>query len=806
MWRENLKFALRALLKNPASSLIIIAILAIGIGANTAIFSVVDAVLLDPLPYPRPDRLVALWETNTELGRQHDGPSPANLLDWRERNEVFSGVAAGREESITYLGEQEVREVPSARVTEDFFPVMGTEALYGRTFGSEDVERDAQVVVLSHGFHQRVFGGDPDAVGRDVVLGGEARQVVGVMPPEFVYPSPEVELWLPWNFQTGYAHRGGPPRDFRFLDAVARLRPGVSLEQGQADLERVAARLSEQYPETNAGWSVRLVPLREEIVGGVEQALWVLFGAVAFVLLVGCANVAALLLVRALRRMPENAMRQALGASRARLVALGLTESLALGVLGGIAGFGLAHVGQRLLVELQPGDLPRVEEIQIDLGVLAFTVAISLVAAAVSGLAPAFQGTRADLTDHLKAGGTRSSTGGRRSRRLRRLLVVAELAVALLLLVGAGLLVRSFMGLRAVDPGFDAERVLVAQVNLNQNVYGSDEARNYYARYLREIETLPGVEVAGAVSALPMNPVGIDFDRPFWLPGQAPPEGERPEAAIRIAALEYFEAMGMEILDGRAFDEGDRDGRLAVVIVNETLARRLWDGESPVDRRLIVDYRGLNVYRVVGVVQDTHFYGLREEPTAEIFMPHAQIPYLPMSVAVRTSTAPVQLSEPVRRLALEIDPAQPVQSVVTLESLVSASVARDRFAVSLLGFLAVTALLLAAMGVYGLLVFAVRAQMREIGLRLALGAQRWNVLWMVLGESLKLTLLGAAIGLALALGLTRLLSSLLYDVGTLDPATFAGTCLLLVLIALLAALLPAQRATRVDLAVTLREE
>lgn len=806
MWQEDLRFALRSLIKNPGSSLVIVLILAIGIGANTAIFSVVDAVLLKPLPYPDSDELVMIWEKNVELGQEKDGPSPANLLDWRERNEVFTGIAASREESITYLGKSDVREVPSARVSADFFSVMNTDALHGRTFKAEDVEADLGVVVLSYSFHQRYLGGDLGVLGDNVILGGEAREIVGVMPPEFVYPSSEIEVWLPWNFQSAYAHRGGPPRDFRFLDVVARLRPGTSLEQAEANLTSIAAGLAEEYPKTNSGWSVRTSPLKEEIVGDVEGSLWMLFGAVGFVLLVACANVAALLLVRALGRLQSNAIRQAMGASRVQLIRLALCESLILGLLGGLAGLAIAHVGVGLLLALQPGDLPRVGEIHIDFAVLLFTLGVSVLAAIFFGLAPALQGLQAKLVDHLKSGGSRGATAGRSSRLLRQGLVVVEVAMALVLLVGAGLLVRSFITLRAVDPGFDPENVLIAQMNLNRTSYGSDEARSYYQRFLQEIEALPGVEEAGAVSALPMSSVAIDFDRPYWLPGQMPPEEERPEAFIRIPTPGYFEAMGMKVLDGRAFDDNDRDGSLAVVIVNESLARRLWGEESPVDQRLIVDYRGVAVYRVVGVVRDTRFYGLRSEPNPEIFMPHAQIPYLPMSVAIRTSIDPVELSQPVQRLALEIDATQPVQSVTTLESLVSSSVARDRFAVSLLGFLAAVALLLATMGLYGLLVYGVRQQTREIGLRFALGALPKNVIWLVLKESLTLTGIGIGIGLILAFGLTRLLSSFLFGVGAFDPVTFAGTCVLLAVTALLAGLLPARRAARVDLAVTLRDE
>lgn len=806
MYRDKAAFALRALARNPGSSLVIVLVLAVGIGAITAVFSVVNNVVLEPLPYPRSHELVAIRETNQELGRFQDGPSPANVLDWRERNRVFSGIAASHASPITHFGEGEIRELSSARVSADYFRVMGTEARLGRVFTAGQVERDQRVAVLSHGLHQRAFGGDPGIVGGDLVLEGEKFRIVGVMPPEFVHPGANVELWLPWNLRTAYAGRGGPPRDFRFLDVAARLKPGVSLEQARADLERVASDLARQYPGTNAGWSVRLVPLRDSVVGAVDHTLWVLFGAVAFVFLVGCANAAALLLARVLRRIPEYAVRQVMGASRARLLVLGLTEGLSLAALGGAAGFVFAHGAVRLLLALQPVDLPRLQEVAIDGGVLAFTLLATLLAGVLSGGLPAYAGIRRDLSMHLKAGAARGLTAGRSIRRLCRMLVVAELAAALVLLVGAGLLARSYAGLRAVDPGFQAEHVLVAQMNLDPNAYDQDDTRDYYARFLQALETRPGVESTGAVSALPMNPVGVDFDRPYWLPGKVPPESTRPEAAVRIATPDYFKTMGMRLREGRGFNADDRGDGLPVVVVNQTLADRLWGDRSPVDRELTLDYRGVTDYRVVGMVGDTRHRGLRSEPRPEIFLPHARVPYLPMSVAIRTIGEPESLANQVRQLARQMDPGQPVQSIATLDALVSASIARERFVLILLISLAVTALSLAIMGTYGLLTLSVQHRTREIALRLALGAKGRNVLRMILGESLKLASLGTLLGLALALGLTQLLSRLLFGVGPFDVATFAVAGSLLAATAVLASLIPARRAMRMEPATVLREE
>lgn len=806
MWRQLPSILVRAFTREPGSSLCIVSVLAIGIAATSAVFCIVDDVVIDPLPYPESHELVTIWETNTALGRGQDGPSPANVLDWRERNRTLSGIAASHPSPITYFGDGEIRELSAAHVSGDYFRVMGTEARLGRAFSADQVERDERVVVVSHELHLRAFGGDPELVGKELTLEGGAFRVVGVMPPEFVHPGPTADIWLPWNMRSAYAQRGGPPRDFRFLDVVARLGPGISLDQARANLQRIAADLAREYPDTNAGWSVRLVPLRDGIVGAADNALWVLFGTVVFVLFVACANVAALLLVRVLRRMPEFSIRQALGASRARLLALGLIESLSLTAVGGVAGFALAHAAVTLLLTLQPGNLPRVQEVSIDGEVVAFTVLATLVASALSGVLPACAGLRGNPSEHLKAAGTRGVTGGVSIRRLCRMLVVVELTAALVLLVGAGLLIRSYAGLQAVDPGFEPDQVLVAQVSLDSNKYDPAKSRNYYIELLRALESRPAAETAGAVSALPMSPVGVDFDRPYWIPGRAPPESRRPEAAIRIATPDYLETMGIRLRDGRDFNADDRSEGLPVVIVNESLARRLWGNRSPIDRQLTIDYQGISDYRVVGVAADTRHNGPRHEPIPEIFIPHAQVPYLPMSVVVRTSNAPGALADQLRQLALEMDPGQPIQRIMTLEDLVSESVARERFMLVLLASLATIALLLAVMGTYGLLELSVRQRNREIALRLALGAKRQNVFLMILRESLKVAALGTVLGLTLALGLTHSLSSLLFGVGPFDVATFAVAGSLLAATAVLASLIPARRAMRMEPATVLREE
>jgi putative ABC transport system permease protein len=802
---QDLRYAIRSLSRTPGFSLVVILILAVSIGANTVIFSLVDSVLLKPLPYPESERLVMIWDHNTEQLKDHEGPAPGNVLDWRARNKVFTGVGAWREESLALITDVDAEEIPAARVTVDFFPVLGTKALHGRTFRPEEVETQAKSVVISHWLWASRFGSDPSVVGRKITLAGESYEVIGVMPAEFAVPSTEIGLWRPWNFNLGYAHLGSPPRDFRFLFVVARLAPGVSVERAEEDMKGLAAQLAQDFPEENAGWTVEVVPLQEELVGQSRQAILVLFGAVGFVLLIACANIAALMLVRALGRRQETAIRLVLGASRFHLIRQFLIQSVLLGLLGGALGAVLAYAGLDLLLSIQSGEIPRAEEIAIDGRILAFTFLVSLVAGILFGLAPALQSVRTRLTDSLKGGGGRGGTTGRAARRLRNALAVAEVAVALVLLIGAGLLIRSFVRLQSVDPGFNPENVLTMRISLRSDVYGDGGAVPYYEQLVERIEALPGVVSAAAVTGLPMNLKTIDFERPYWHEGTPQPESNGPVVSIRIATPDYFKTLGMTLLRGRDFTPQDREETQPVLVVNETAAQTIWPGQDPLGKRLVVDYRGVYTYEVVGVVRDTRFYGLRGGIKPEVFTPHAQVPYLPMSVVVRTAVEPMTLAQQVREVARGLNRAQPVYEVTTMEKLVSRSVARDRLSTSLLGVLALVALLLAALGIYGLLAYGVRQRTQEIGVRLALGARRSTVLGLIVGESLKLTLLGTVIGLFLAVGLTRLMASLLFGIEPTDLTTFAGVSLLLVATALLAGYLPARRATQVDPVVALRE-
>jgi len=820
--RQDVRFALRSLAKAPGLALVAALTLALGVGANTAIFSIVHAVLLRPLPYPEPGRLVLLHETHAAQGRGRAQPSPGNFLDYRAQVEVFDGVAAWYQTSRTLRDAGAAAQVTTAQVAGDFFRTLGVAPALGRAF-TPDGEPGAtfnmaniysggdRVAVMSHAFWRRGFGGDPGIVGRDVLLDGQSWRVLAVMPASFAFPDPGVDLWLPWDLARSYAGKGfadGPPRDFRFLNVIARLGPGVTRERAQERMAAVAAGLAERHPRDNQGWGVRLAPLADELVRDARPALLVLCGAVGCVLLISCANVAGLLLARAAGRRHEMAVRAALGASRPRLVRQLLTESVVLAVAGGAAGLLLASAGLGLLVSLAPADIPRLDEVRIDATVLSFTLGVAVWTGVVFGLAPALQGSRVNLTSGLKEGGGKGGAGGRARHRMRGLLVVSELAIALVLLVGAGLFARSFARILAVDPGFDPRNLLVMRVFLNTAAYGSGaKSHQYYQQLLARLGALPGVTAVAATTVLPMSDVGIDFYRPYWRGGEADPGGQAPKAGIRMVTPEYFQTMGIPVRAGRPFTASDRADAPAVVMVNEELARQVWPAESPVGRRLVIDYKGGKYpYEVVGVAGDTRYYGLKSRPQPEIFIPHAQNPYLALNVVVRGAADPLRLAKAVEREALALDPAQPLHSVVTMDQLMAEKAAPDRFAMTLLGLLAVIALLLAAVGIYGLASYLAGQRTHEIGVRLALGAAPHDVFRLLLGESLRLAALGLALGMVAAACLARLVAGLLYEVSAADPLTFAAVAVILGGVSLLAALLPARRAMRVDPISALRYE
>ena len=811
---QDLRYGVRMLLKAPGFTSVAVVSLALGIGANTAIFSVVNAALLRPLRYEHSNRLVMIWDTNVERSLDHERPAPGNFLDWNRHNQVFDGMAAWYQTSRTLRSEHEAEQVQVAQVAGDFFPILSAGVSAGRTFSPVEapgaVYNSAngyltgdRVAVISDNLWRRSFGADPGIVGRTIQLDGQSWQVVGVLSPNFAIPNKEVELWTPWDLT-----RMQNARDQRFLQVVARLKPGVSLEQAQANLDSLAAESAKQYPKANKGWGVRLASLQDEIVGQSRTALLVLFGAVGFVLLIVCANIASLLLARASGRQREMAVRSALGASRLRIARQLMTESVLFSIVGGAVGSAIAFWVIRLLVLLRPGNLPRLDEIGIDIRVLVFTVAITVATGLLCGLAPALQVSGTDLATALKEGASRGASAGLRQRRFRSLLVAFEMALALVLLVGAGLLARSFVHVLTVNPGFEARNLLVMPIFLDNNRYRTPaQSSSYYQTLIERLRALPSVSAVGATTALPMSELGGDFSRPYWREGDTDPGGSAPKAGMRMVTPDYFKAMGTSLLKGRAFTAQDRPEAPAVIVVNETLARQVWPGEDPVGKRLVIYFnRGRYPYEVVGIAGDTKFYGLKSQPRPEVFFAHTQDPYLIMNVVVRSSAASQQLINLLRREVLALDPGQPAHSIVTMEEMVAHSVAPDRFSMLLLGVLALIALVLAALGIYGVMSYSISQRTHEIGIRMALGARAGDVSRLVLGQGMKLALAGMAIGVVAALALTRLLRKLLFDISPTDPVTFAAIVLLLTGVALLACWIPARRAMKVDPLVALRHE
>jgi putative ABC transport system permease protein len=813
---QDLRFGARMLIKHKGFTMIAALTLALGIGANTAIFSVLNSVLLNPLPYEQSDRLVMVWDNNVDLDRRNEGPSPGNYQDLRNAPGIFESSAAWYVTARTLTGEQDAEQAQCALVTPDFFATLRVEAARGRVFSAAQTQGVAmtlatqyasgdRMVVISDALWRRRFGASPDAVGAKLTINGVDWRVLGIMSPQFSLPDREVDLWIPWDLSRTYAPRyaDGPPRDFRFLKIVARLQPGQTQEQAQARLTAFSAGLAERHPKENKGWQSQLTPMLEDQVGKTRPLLLLLMAAVAMVLLIACANVASLWLTRAAGRRREAAVRAALGATHARLMRQWLTESLLLALLGGAIGLAMARYGLTALLSLAPDGIPRLDEVTIDRSVLLFALGVTALTGLLTGLFPAWRNARTELATTLKEG----KASGVGPQRFRHALVVAEIALALTLLVGAGLLTRSFARLIAVEPGFDTRNLLTMHISLNGQTYGRGKAGPYYQQLLERLRALPGVVSAAAVTTLPMSGVGTDFERPYWRAGEPEPSAAANIVSIRMATPEYLPALGIPLLAGRNFTAQDRAETPAVIIVSQSFANKVWPGESAVGKQLMLDYtRGKYAYEVVGVTRDIRYYGLKSQLQAEVFIPHAQNTYLPMNVVVRTAADPLQLAGAVRQVARGLDAAQPVSQVNTMERLIQRSIAPDQFALALLGLLALLALLLANVGIYGVLSYTVAARTHEIGVRMALGASARDVLRLALGQGMRLALLGIALGLLAAYALTRLIEPLLFGVRAADPLTLCGSASLLALVALLACYLPARRATKVDPLLALRHE
>ena len=801
LW-QDLRYALRTLRKNFRFTAVAVVVLALGIGANTAIFSVVNGVLLRPFPYPESERIVSVFQHDTKVGIERAGVSFANFIDYRARANSFAGLAALRPYGFDSTGEGEPETFHSWLVTEDFFDVMGIGALQGRVPSREEFQPGREsVVVLSHGLWQRRFGGDSGVIGRKLTLDGKPYTVVGVMPPEF-HLMDKRGMIAPYTFSESDARRRGA----NFLSIVGRIKPGVTLAQAQTEMRDVAARLAQEYPQTNREMSATVVGLSEQMLGGVRPALLVLLGAVALVLLIACANVASLMLARGSERARELAIRAALGAGRFRVMRQLLTESVVIAVLGGVFGVLLAWWGLDLILALSPGSLPRAEHVNISLPVLGFATALSLMTAIGFGLVPSLHFSNSDLQDTLKEGGRTASAGVSR-HRLRRGLVVAEIALALVLLVGAGLLVRSFARLISVDPGFTPENTLALQVHVYEQYPQPEQQAAFFEETLFRLSALPGVQAAGGTTAPPFED-GIEVESDFTIEGQPPPApGQEPTAQHTIVTSDFFRAIGVTLSRGRVFEKSDHANAPPVVIVNETFARRYFPGEDAVGKRILVKRLTRPVVReIIGVVGDVRHTGLDSPTTPELYMHMLQAPFGSMTFVVRTDSDPLALLPAVKREVWAVNRNLPFYSVATMDQLVADTLKERRLSLALLGTFAMLALAVAAVGLYGLVSFSTSQRTHEIGVRMALGAQRRDIVKLILGEGLLLTIVGVVLGAAGAFVLTSFMRGLLFGVTSTDPATYAAVAILLTCVALLACYLPARRATKVDPLIALRVE
>ena len=814
---QDVRFALRTLWTNRGFTFVAVAALALGVGANSAIFSVVNSVVLRPLPYKDPERLVALWVGLNQKGFDELEVSAPEFTDFRTRSSSFEHVAAYSGGGFNMTGAGEPERIQGLYATSDLFPALGVTPLKGRAFNeAEDKPGSDNVVVISHSLWRRRFGGDAEVVGKSLTLDGKACTVVGVMPASFHFPDNDTDIWKPAAFDADLL--GPNNRGSHFLDVVGRLKEGVTLEQARSEVATLARAVGGEnvnmYPR---GLTATLRPLQEEVVGDtVRRSLYVMLGAVGLVLLVACANVANLLLARAASRRKEVAVRTALGASRARIIRQLLTESVLLSLAGGVLGLVLALWGVDLLVALAPAGTPRVEEVGLDARVIGFTFAVSLLTGIIFGLAPALHASKVDLNESLKDG-ARGGTGGPKRGRLRGLLVVAEFAIALVLLAGAGLLLKSFARVQEQSPGFDASNVLTMRIVLPQEKYKAyDEHRAFFSNLFERLRSLPGVEAVGANNLLPFN--GSGGSRGFLIEGRPVPAGQpHPEEQLRFITPGYFDAMRIPLMRGRDISERDITGAPRVAVVSRSMAERYWPGEEAVGKRFA--YSGLREgdkpdwIEIVGVVGDIKHRGLDVDSKPEIYVPVYQplfvnrpTPPLSLYVAMRTKGDAASLAPAARRAVLAVDPEQAVANMKTMEQRIAESVSPRRFNMALLGLFAGVALLLAVVGIYGVMSYAVARRTHEIGVRVALGAQGRDVLRLVLGQGMWLALVGVGAGLALAYAATRVMSSLLYGVSATDPLTFSLVALILTAAALLACLAPARRATKVDPMEALRYE
>jgi predicted permease len=815
---QDLGYGLRMLLKNPRFTAVAVLSLAIGIGANTAIFSVTNALLLRPLAYKGADRLVILWNRSPGLNVAQDWLSPGEYLDIKSENHVFEQVAVSIDSSFNLNGQGRPERVEGARVSSSLFPLLGAQAMLGRVLSPEEDEQGKPATaILSHGFWQRHYGGDRGVIGKTLNLSGNSVTIVGVMPPDFslnkeVLPTVNsirnAELLLPLPMSETLRST----RTHEDYNIFGRLRPGVTLAQAQFDIGTIVNVMKEQYPNNyppGSGFTISVVPLIQQVVGEIRRPLIILLAAVGFVLLIACANVANLLLARAAVRQKEIAVRAAVGAGRFRIIRQLLTESVLLSLLGGLLGLVAAFAAVRLLPIFGPDTLPRLKEIGLDGRVLAFSFLISLLTGLVFGLAPALRTSRVDLNEVLKQGGRGSVGGGTFGcghHKIRNLLVIAEVALSLVMLIGAGLLIRSYRQIQNASPGFNSPNVLSLRLSLSGANYAKPGAINaFYKQLCERLNALPGVEAAGISYSLPMSSVALAWG-PITIEGYVPKDkADFIMSNERFVSPGYFPALGVPLVQGRYFDQRDVQGAPEASIVNENLAQRFWPNESAIGKRLKRGDKG--PWRtVVGVVRDTKQFSVDNEPPISIYSPAEQFSIGSMFLLVRTSGDPAPMTAATTKEIHALDPELPAFDLKTMDQRLSDSLARRRFSMFLLGVFAVVALILAAIGIYGVLAYSVNQRTQEIGVRMALGAEPGNILRLVMRQSLILISIGIAVGLAGAFGLTRVMSSLLYGVSATDRLTFFIPPLLLGSIALLASYFPAHRAAKVDPMIALRHE
>ena len=806
---QDIQYGLRMLRKSPGFTAIVILTLALGIGANAAIFSVVNAVLLRPLPYTNPEQLVFVFEANLQEGVKETGCSYPNFEEWRKQNRVFSEMASSQRHELTLTGSGEPAVVRTSVVTPGFFSVLDGRPLLGRTFVPEDGKQGAApVVILSENLWRETFGGDPKIVGRSINLDKRSFTVIGIMHAGFRSPvfAKSEQIWIPLVqdplFGTWMTRHGG-----HWMAVLARLKPGVSMAQAQAEMDEINSNLAKESPADSAGWTIRVIPMQEEIVGSSKSALLVLSGAVGLVLLIACANIANLLLTRATSRSKEMAVRIALGAGRSRIVRQLLVESAVMGLLGGIAGVLLAEWGIQGLSSLLPADLPQLRAIRVDGWVLGFALLLSFTASVVFGLAPAVFAARSDVQASLKEGAGRSSEGGGR-RRARSFLAALEFALAMVLLVGAGLLLRSFVTLTSVSPGFEVQHLVKAEVSLPQFEYSKPQQWTAFSdQLMARIQASPGLANSAVVLPPPVADDNVNLG--FKIEGGPPlPPGVSSTADFESVSPNYFQVMGIPLLRGRFFDRRDSPSAPRVAVISEALAQFYFPNQNPIGKHLIFGFPpDTDVTReIVGIVGDVRDVSLSQAPGPMMYVPFDQAPFWGVVVVTKSSLSSSSVAAAIRRELQNVDKDLPVTDVESMSDAIESSVAQPRYRMLFVSLFGVIALLLAAAGIFGVISYSVSCRTHEIGIRVALGATPASVLWLILSESARLVLLGLAIGIPVALGLARFLSNLLFAVRPADPLTFVGVALLLTLVGFVATYVPTRRAMRVDPMVALRHE